>query len=229
MNTPVIHVSDEVYKKLPGLILITGKAKMGEPDVKGISEYLNKSWVKLGDEIGPDGPKAHPLINTWRETLRSVGVPVKECPPSIEAIGKRAIKGGAPFSINPIVDTYNALSMDLALPLGAYNVSDMNGELHVRLSTGGEKFTALGSNETDVTVANEIIFSDSSDVLTRHFLWRQSEKCKITPQTSEFIFVCELMSVMGEELVEKAQTLIQSKFLELLKCEIVDLQVLRKA
>jgi DNA/RNA-binding domain of Phe-tRNA-synthetase-like protein len=82
--------------------------------------HLISSWSKLTEAVREHGHKTHPLIAQWREALRNTGVPLKKCPPSIEAIPKRTTKSESPFSINPIVDTYDAISMDLVLPYKGY-------------------------------------------------------------------------------------------------------------
>lgn len=222
-----IIVKDGIFEKLPGLVLLTGKVQVGKINHDAIKNYLNESWSKLGGKIGADGPKNHPLIHKWRETLRAAGTPVKDCPISIEAIAKRAARGGNAFSINPIVDTYNAISMDLVLPFGAYDTSEIEGNLQVRLSHGGESFSTLGSGETETTVSNEIVFADDKDILTRHFLWRQSEKAKISAQTNEYIFVCEILEDMGKEVLSNARNLITVKFNSLLGIDKVDIEEIR--
>ena len=74
---------------------------------------------------------------------------------------------------------------------------------------------------------NEIVFADDNDILTRHFLWRQSDKAKITENTKEFIFVCELLSDMGEDVIEKAKALISSRFRSLLGVESLEIEEAR--
>lgn len=217
----------DIFRKIPNLLLLTGRVVVGEVDRDLTKKTLNESWQSLQAQLRNEGAKNHPLISKWRETLRAVGTPVKDCPISIEAIAKRAAKGGEVFSINPIVDTYNSISMELVLPFGAYDTADLQGNMQLRLSQGGEKFIALGSNEIDSTVPNEIVFADDNDILTRHFLWRQSDKAKITENTKEFIFVCELLSDMGEDVIEKAKALISSRFRSLLGVESLEIEEAR--
>ncbi|MGD2126449.1 MAG: phenylalanine--tRNA ligase beta subunit-related protein, partial [Desulfobacteraceae bacterium] len=167
-------ISKDVFKRIPGLIIISGLLKVGKPAREAISRYLNASWSKLSQEVVEQGYKAHPLIAQWRAALRDAGVPLKRCPPSIEAIAKRATKNDTPFSINPVVDTYNAISMDLMLPFGAFDIMHLNGPLYLRVSNGQEPFRPLGSGEPQETEEGEIVYADTSDILTRHFLWRQA-------------------------------------------------------
>lgn len=225
--TEPLRISEDVYQKIPELIIIAGILEIGAPQTDLISRYLISSWSKLAEAVREHGYKTHPLIAQWREALRNAGVPLKKCPPSIEAIAKRTTKSESPFSINPIVDTYNAISMDLVLPFGAYDIEQFDGELSLRVCHGPEPFTPLGGGEQEQTEVGEIIYADNSDVLTRHFLWKQAEKGKITAESARCVFLCELLISMGEESILRAKTLIEEKFSSLLGATVTELSVLK--
>jgi DNA/RNA-binding domain of Phe-tRNA-synthetase-like protein len=219
-----VEVSSDVFQKLPGLVLISGIVEVGaEQKTNGIKNYLESAWAGLQQKVADPNSVEALRVQKWVQALKAAGIKTKDFPPSIQAIAKRATKGGPPFFINPIVDVYNAISMELALPLGAYDLGEMNGSLRLRLSAGGEAFMALGSSENDPTLPGEIIYSDSANILTRMFLWRQSSKGKITSETKKFIFVCELLNSMEPELQEKAKGLILEKFQHLLAAQISNL------
>ena len=222
-------ISEEVFDRIQGLIVISGLLKVGKPAKEAIATYLNDSWKKLSQEVSKYGYKNYPLIAQWREALRSAGVPLKRCPPSIEAIAKRASKINAPFSINPVVDTYNAISMDLVLPFGAFDTKQLDGPLYLRVSNGHEPFMPLGSEEPQETEKGEIVYADATDILTRHFLWRQAEKGKITEQTTECIFLCELLESMGEETVQRGTRLIEDRFVFLLDGSLSDVTIHKRS
>ena len=223
---PII-VSKEVYQKLPGVMLITGVAKVNSENIKqeAVKEYLNSSWKSLQAKVADETSVEFKQIQQWCDTLKVSGISVKDYPPSIKAISKRALKGGEVFSINPIVDAYNAISMDLALPFGAYDKAELVGSLQIRLSSGNEDFIGLGSEKNESTESGEIVFADERSILTRMFLWRQSGKCKITSQTTEFVFICEVAGVMGLETAKRAQEYIEQKLIYLLGAEIVNMQI----
>ena len=182
----------------------------------------------LTREIEAYGYSTHTRIRQWREALQRASVSVKKYPPSIQALAKRTQRSTAPFSINPVVDTYNAISMDLVLPAGAFDVHQMDGGLKLRLSNGYEGFYPIGGKENKPTLPQEIVYSDEEDVLTRQFLWQQSEKAKISNSSTSIVFVCELLAQMGEDLLETAQQTIENRFTSLLSGEISELDIHRK-
>ena len=226
MTEPLL-IAENVREKIRGLIIITGVLEVGSPNSSLISEYLNSSWQKLAEAVRQHGYKTHPLIAQWREALRSAGVPLKRCPPSIEAIAKRTTKSNRPFSINPIVDVYNAISMDLLLPLGAYDVGQLDGGLSLRVCSAPEPFSPLGGGEPEQTEVGEIVYADRSDILTRHFLWRQAEKGKITSNSRKFVFLCELLDSMGGQMVATARSLVEEKFPSLLGGTLSEVTILK--
>jgi DNA/RNA-binding domain of Phe-tRNA-synthetase-like protein len=222
-----LEISPGVYERIPNLVIISGSATLGKPDPDGISFYLNKSWTELSIYMRSHEGSTHPLIAMWLEEFKRIKISTKEFPPSIHALAKRSRQIDSPFRINPVVDTYNAVSMDLLLPLGAFDSGTVDGGLKLRLSHGGEEFTPIGKNVSLPTLRGEIVYSDDVSVLTRQFLWQQSDKGKITGATREIVFVCELLSDMGQDLIDKALHKIEDKFVTLLGGN-VELSVQRK-
>lgn len=225
--TEPLRISNDVAKKIPGLVIIAGILDTGASHAQLISRYLMSSWNKLSNVAREHGYKSHPHIEKWREALRRAGVPVKKYPPSIQAIAKRTTKSDMPFSVNPIVDTYNAISMDLVLPFGAYDLDQLDGSLALRLCDLPEIFTPLGGSQQEETMVGEIVYADDADILTRHFLWRQAEKGKITYSSKRLVFVCELLTSMGEDTVRSTMSLIEEKFCSLLDGSLSEVVILR--
>jgi DNA/RNA-binding domain of Phe-tRNA-synthetase-like protein len=218
-------VAPEVYERIPGLIVLSGVIDVSQPNVAKIKEHLDKSWGSLREEVQATGYKTQPRIAEWRESLIKARIPVKAYPPSIEAIAKRAMTAPTPFSINPIVDAYNAVSMELILPLGAYDLDELEGDLQLRTAQKGEDFQALGGSSHEPTLESEIVYADNSDILTRQFLWRQSDKAKITKDTKHILFVCELLDVMGGDMQNKVEETIRARFTEFFGTEIQNFKV----
>jgi len=220
-----LTIAPELYERIPQLIVLSGVVDVTQPNAAKIKDYLQQSWQGLRKEVLETGYKTQPRIAQWREALIGARIPVKAYPPSIEAIAKRAMSVPTPFSINPIVDAYNAMSMELILPLGAYDLDELVGNLQLRTAQKGEDFQALGGSSHEPTFESEIVYTDDTDVLTRQFLWRQSDKAKITDNTKHIIFVCELLDAMGDESQAKAEALIKSKFRELFGAEVQNFTV----
>ena len=223
-----LDIAPQVYEVLPDLVVISGYLEPGDPDQESISAYLNESWNNLAEEVESQGLMTHPHIAPWVRSLQHAGIPIKKYPFSILAMGKRASKTRTPFSINPLVDTYNAVSMDMIIPGGAYDIDQMNGSLKLRLSAGGEVFQPLGNGKLSHTVPGEIVYSDESDVLTRMFLWQQSDKAKIVNSSKRLVFVFELLEEMGQSQIYDARRKIEDRFGFLLDAKVYGVSVHRR-
>ena len=117
--------------------------------------------------------------------------------------------------------------MDLVLPFGAFDLEQLDGSLALRVCEQPEPFTPLGGGPQEETVAGEIVYADNVDILTRHFLWRQAEKGKITRASRRCVVICELLAAMGEETVQSAKNLIEEKFCTVLGGILSGMVVLR--
>ena len=67
-------------------------------------------------------------------------------------------KGDIP-SINCLVDIGNLVSIRYALPVAIFDLRGVSGTICVRLATGDERFTELGSDEIVHPPPGEVIFS----------------------------------------------------------------------
>jgi DNA/RNA-binding domain of Phe-tRNA-synthetase-like protein len=226
-NMDMLIMAPKIFEKIPDLVLIVGEMEVGEPNKDQIADYLSRSWDKLTEEVAAQGYKTHPMIAPWREALVRAQIPVRQFPPSIEFLAKLTKGRSEPLRINPIVDTYNAISMDLVLPLGAFDLDQLDGHVHLRLSAGDESFCVLGSKEQEQTALGEIVYADDNDILTRQFIWKQAEKGKILPTTTRVIFFCELLGGMGEEMVAQAKETIGTQFEALLGGVVADITVIK--
>lgn len=60
--------------------------------------------------------------------------------------------------------------------------------IYIRFSKKGDKFVAFGSKEEEELEDGELIYCVGNEVRTRRWIWRQSEKGKITEETTDVFF-----------------------------------------
>jgi DNA/RNA-binding domain of Phe-tRNA-synthetase-like protein len=145
-----------------------------------------------------------------------LGVSSKAFPSSIEALLRRALKAGDPFSINALVDFYNTLSLRHVVPVGGFDLDQLHDPLELRLTREGDTFTALGEQTAMPVPAGEVAYADGQSILTRHFVWRQAQMGLITPYTHSVFLVSEILDEVGQDVAEAVladlQTGIQTFF-----------------
>ncbi len=99
-------------------------------------------------------------VGRARELYRRLGVDPTRVRPSSEALFRRLKKGEPLPRINSLVDVANALSVQLQVPVGLYDLDKVKGdELVIRLGAEGEGYTGIGKEK--VNVAGRICVADA--------------------------------------------------------------------
>jgi len=89
-----------------------------------------------------------------------LGVDPTRVRPSSEALLRRLKKGEPLPRVNSLVDVANALSVQLQVPVGLYDLDKVKGEeLTVRLGADGESYSGIGKQK--VNVAGRICVADA--------------------------------------------------------------------
>jgi len=99
-------------------------------------------------------------VDRARELYRRFGLDPTRVRPSSEALLRRLKKGEPLPRINSLVDVANALSVQLQVPVGLYDLDKVQGEeLVIRLGAEGEGYTGIGKER--VNVAGRICVADA--------------------------------------------------------------------
>lgn len=90
-------------------------------------------------------------VNRARELYRRFGLDPTRVRPSSEGLLRRLKKGEPLPRINSLVDIANALSVQLQVPVGLYDLEKTKGsELVIRLGAEGEGYTGIGKEHVNV-------------------------------------------------------------------------------
>ena len=99
-------------------------------------------------------------IDRARELYRRFGVDPTRVRPSSEALLRRMKKGEPLPRINSLVDVANAMSVQLQVPVGLYDLGKVRGEeLVIRLGGDGESYEGIGKER--INVAGRICVADA--------------------------------------------------------------------
>jgi DNA/RNA-binding domain of Phe-tRNA-synthetase-like protein len=192
-------VDKRVHDLFPGLTLVVVVAKGvdNEKPRPAIHQALAETSAHLRDTWSFPNAQSHPYVKAWRRAFQVMGVSGKEFRSSIEALTRRALAGRGLPNINPVVDFYNSVSLKYLVPAGGWDLDDISGEITLRVTSGGEPFTALGEQQPESVETGEVAYADQDDVITRHFVWRQAEKGKIKPETENLFLISEILAEVG--------------------------------
>lgn len=199
-------IDGAVLDRFPGMRvvgLVASGVDNRDPDGRVALEW-EADWQRAGllrDEYA--NAQSHPNVAAWREALKRVGVSHKDHPSSIEALLRRAMKGGDPVRINPVVDLLNAVSVRWVVPAGGWDVKELSGDLALRFTAEGDTFRSLDADEPLALPPGEVAYADGPVVLTRHFVWRQAREALVLPHTTDVILLSEVLAGLGDDLADR--------------------------
>ncbi|MFE9722533.1 B3/4 domain-containing protein [Streptomyces sp. NPDC005794] len=202
-------VADAFPDTLIALVTATGmRGREPWPEttdaLRGLEQQLSEGTWQPADETDP-------RIEAWHTAYRSFGTNPRRIRPSVDALGRRFAKKGTLPRVNPAVDSYNAVSVHHGLPAGAFDLAHVAGDVDIRYADGSEEFTPLGEPDTvEITKPGEIIYADTTGVLTRHWNHRDAHRTRVTEDSTHVVFALETLHATRDgHLLEAAALALQ--------------------
>jgi lysyl-tRNA synthetase class 2 len=155
-------------------------------------------------QLGSVPLSSHPHISSWRSAYSSFGVKPTQYRCAVEALLRHVVKGGTVPHINKLVDLCNYVSMRHVLPVAAYDLDHISGPVEVRFAQGDEPFLPLYEKEIEYPTPGEVVYTDDEGALSRRWTWRQSDRAKTTPGTTNALLTTEGVNDIEATAVEAA-------------------------
>jgi DNA/RNA-binding domain of Phe-tRNA-synthetase-like protein len=193
---PVFHLTPAVADAFPDTLiaLVTATGLRGRDPWPHTATALAELERQLADGSWRPADETDPRIEAWHTAYRSFGTNPRRVRPSVDALGRRLAKKGTLPRINPAVDSYNAVSVRHGLPAGAFDLDHVTGDVDIRPADGTESFTPLGEPDTvETPKPGEIIYADTTGVLTRHWNHRDAHRTRVTEDSTHVAFVLETL------------------------------------
>ncbi|GAA2568674.1 MULTISPECIES: B3/B4 domain-containing protein [Streptomyces] len=176
------------------IAVVTATGLRGHEPWPATAAALHDLERQFADGAWQPADESDPRIEAWHTAYRSFGTNPRRVRPSVDALGRRFAKKGTLPRINPAVDSYNAVSVRHGLPAGAFDLDHVTGDVDIRHADGSETFTPLGEPGTvEHPKAGEIIYTDATDVLTRHWNHRDAHRTRVTEGSTHVAFVLETL------------------------------------
>ncbi|MBV8202297.1 MAG: hypothetical protein JOZ15_16880 [Acidobacteria bacterium] len=146
-----------------------------------------------------------PRIACWREAYRRFGASPKKGPSSIENLLRRVVKGEPLRPINPLVDIYNAVSLERVLPAGGEDLGRLRGDIVLcRAGEAEPPVLLLGEAEARPPHPGEVIYRDDVSAICRRWNWKEADRTKLTAATRDAVLVVEALSPASRGELEDA-------------------------
>ena len=200
------QVSKEFFEKLPnacfGAVAVRGLDNTH--DIPELEQMLAENVTACEAYFTGKKPKETEDILPYRQAFTSLGINPNKFLCSIEALLTRIAKGKGFPHINAAVDLGNAVSIKHRLPMGAHDLDTIDEGLDVRLAREGDTFIPFGSTEEETPDVGEAVYASGSEIRTRRWTWRQSERGKITEATRAILFPIDGFSDVNAAEVQAA-------------------------
>lgn len=184
-------IDKRLFDLFPGLSVGTLVCQID--NTKYGNDLLDPILERLRTNFPYEKAQDHPHIKVWRQAFTKVCISASKYPSSIESLLRRALKGGPFPRVNPIVDLYNAFSLDYLVPVGGHDLAPLEKNIFLGFADGGEPFTPMEGGDQETAEKGEVVYKDEKDVLTRRWVWRQSNKDKVTPHTKYLFMPIDIM------------------------------------
>jgi DNA/RNA-binding domain of Phe-tRNA-synthetase-like protein len=201
--TPAFHFAPEVaargvigrYSALLGI-------DQSAADVNGIADFVDQVVTAARNRISREAIGADPILAGFRALHQAFAVPTRKLFSAPETLFRYVEKRGDIPRIGPLIDLYNAISLETSLALGAHDLARIEGDISLRLTTGTERFHPVGAIEPEPIRAGEYAYVDDGGEVICRLEVRQVEKTKITPSTRDVFLIVQGNPATSTSLVE---------------------------
>lgn len=153
-----------------------------------------------------DVPWADAHLAAWATVFKAFGAKPKRTPCSAEALRKRVLRDGTLPAIDPVVDLYNAISIQYAIPVGGENIAAYNGQPRLVIADGSEDFDTVKEGETvlEHPEPGEAVWRDDTGVTCRRWNWRQGVRTRLDASATQMWFILESLPEMPLDALHEA-------------------------
>lgn len=215
-------VTDEVFSRLGNVCfgVVVARGLDNRTCLAAIDQLLNESISRVEQKFQSTKVKEAAEVAPYREAFTTLGINPNKFMSSIEAMASRIEKKKGFPNINTVVDLGNAVSLKHLVPMGAHDIDGVEGDVQVRFSCQGDRFTPFGETTEEIVDAGELIYSVGDKVKTRRWIWRQSEHGKVTESSTNVFFPIDGFNGVNRDCVLAARDELASMLVQHFKCEV---------
>jgi len=197
-------IDPAVFALAPGfraMSIVVEAAPVTCPEVAG--QALKRACRQVLEQ---DVAWADAHLAAWAEVFKAFGAKAKRTPCSADALRKRVLRDGVMPAIDPVVDLYNAISIQYALPVGGENIAAYVGAPRLVIADGSESFDTVKEGEVvyESPEPGEVIWRDDRGVTCRRWNWRQGVRTRLDAQARQMWFILESLPAMPLAALQQA-------------------------
>jgi DNA/RNA-binding domain of Phe-tRNA-synthetase-like protein len=159
--------------------------------------------------LSADSIQNDPILQGFRSIHTALGFSNRTNPAASEALLIYLLKNRQLPHINLLVDIYNLVSVETELALGAHDLLNVSGAVHLRITTGCEAFLPLGAPAPKAIRPGGYAYIDDQNDVICWMEVKQVEKTKATVETHDCLYIVQgNPAVQHEQILAAAERLI---------------------
>ncbi|GAC1628334.1 MAG: phenylalanine--tRNA ligase beta subunit-related protein [Candidatus Acidiferrum sp.] len=175
---------------------VTANVQTGETPV-ALIEAMKAREAEILKLPEPRAVLESPHILTTRAGYKALGKDPARYRGSAEALLRRVLSGKGLPKINTVVDVINLASVESRLPIGLYDLAQVNGDIVFRAGLAGETYKGIG--KYDLNLEGLPLFADEKG--PHGSATSDSERTMVTSATTQVLGI--LVSFGGTEGLER--------------------------
>ncbi len=156
-----LSIDPALKKKCPSVALglVTAYVRTGDSPLELLGELCSCEAAVL-KSVDPRALLDAPAISATRAGYRALGKDPARYRGSAEALLRRIISGKHFPNINSVVDIINLVSVESRLPIGLYDLEQVQGDIVFRAGRKGETYKGIG--KFDLNLEDLPVFCDAA-------------------------------------------------------------------
>ncbi|MFC6339530.1 hypothetical protein GIR22_12185 [Pseudomonas sp. CCM 7891] len=197
-------ITPQIATQAPGFRALSICVKAAPLINPGFAEKALADACQVVMSNEPAWAKVH--LGAWAEVFRRFGAKPQRTPCSAEALRKRVLRDAGLPSIDPIVDLYNAISLEYAVPVGGENLATYVGTPRLVIADGSELFDTVKEGQTvnESPEPGEVVWRDDVGVTCRRWNWRQGIRTRLSSDATRMWFILESLPQMPLDALQEA-------------------------
>jgi DNA/RNA-binding domain of Phe-tRNA-synthetase-like protein len=187
----IFSVQDRLFDAFPDLQIGILVAKV--ENTRYGEDILEPAIERIRTQFKDVDYHDDPRVIVWRQAFEKVRMSPDSFKSSLEYLLSRALRGGVFPRVNPLVDLYTAVSLEFLLPVGGHDISCIDGNMVLGFANGDERFTPIEGGEEEVVTKGEVIYRDDIAALTRGWIYKQSNKDRVSADTKSVIVPIDML------------------------------------
>ena len=196
-----VSVDPEVPELRPDyrVLVMTAEGLEPGPSAPASDELLARAEIRARTALDGRAPEDVPQVADWRDAYRAFGAKPQRTRPSVEALLRR-LDAGLP-RIDRLTDAYNAVSIAHLVPVGGEDLDQYQGAARLVRAAGDEEFGTVARGEPVIEhpKPGEVTWRDEAGVTCRCWNWRQCFRTRITPATTNAVFIIDGLAALGRD------------------------------